>query len=189
MSIKYLILLISLCISVPVFGQKEKMSREDKDEKNQARLERINLKNDVALFRRQILGLREYAAEKQKAPAVQKITKMPTKVTAVVDTDATDNGMDSKTLTGYIRQDAGDNSTNMYELIFDRSQRKIVSVNKTQEGIDADRDMADEKAENTGTKKAVVKKTTVKKTKDDDDDDDADEDKPSKTKQKDEDDE
>jgi len=164
------------------------MTREEKDDKNQARLDKINNKNDVALFRKQIIGLKEYAAERKKIQDVQKSDKMAVKLSAVVDTD--DIAADSKTLMGYIRQDAGDNTMNMYELTFDRKQRKISSIKRTPEAMDADKEAADEKEEKAATKKetkaatqkADVKKATPKKKKDDDDDDDDPDDKPVKGK-------
>ncbi len=159
------------------------MTREEKDEKNQARLERINNKNDIALFRRQIMALPEYAAERLKIPALQKSSKMAVKLSAVIDTDALESGTDVKMLNGYIRQDVGDNTTNLYDLVYDRTQRKIVSVKRTQEAMDADKEANDEKEEKETAKKGhTTVKKAVKKNKDDDEDDDPDEEKPSKTK-------
>src|SRR4051812_23001409 len=63
-------------LSAPSFAQqKEKMTREEKDEKNQARMSRINAKNDYVVFRRQILALKEYGDERRKIPALQKANK------------------------------------------------------------------------------------------------------------------
>jgi hypothetical protein len=157
---------LSLCISS--FGQREKMSREDKDEKNQARLDRINNKNDVALFRRQIMALKEYASEKQKAISLQKTNNTAVRVVIVVDTEAIAD--DAKTLMGSIRQDAAENSLTLYEIVFDRGERKIISVKRTPEAIDADRETAEEKEEK-AAERQEAKKSAHKKNKDEDDDD------------------
>lgn len=100
------------------------MTREEKNEKNQARQERIDLKNDMVIFKKQILGLKEYALERKKIPDLQKTSKMAVKVTAVIDSESTENSAESKTLIGYIKQDVGDNTTNMYELTYDRAQKR-----------------------------------------------------------------
>lgn len=179
-------LIFYLFLGITSFAQKDKLTREDKDEKNLARTERVNNKNDVALFRKQIMALKEYAMERQKIPALQKTSKMAVKVTAVIDTDATDNAADSKTLIGYIRQDVGDNTTNMYELIYDRAQKKIVSVTRTPEAAETDKEATEEKEDMTTTKKTKAKKSN-KKNQDEDEDNDPDEEKPSKKKDKDDD--
>jgi hypothetical protein len=206
---KIAFLLLFVLMSVGSFAQKEKLTRDDKDEKNQARLARINNKNDYALFRRQMQGLKEFADEKKKIPNLQKNNKGPVKVTAAIDSNDNDNEASEKRLIGYIRQDVGDNSTNMYEILYDRVQKKIVSVKHTQEGIDADREEMEERAEKATTKKPTTKKAVVKKSKDEEDEegevsekkakpktkatkkskdedeeDDPDEDKPSKTRHK-----
>ena len=195
---RHLLLFCCILLSVASFGQgqKEKMTREEKNERNQARQERIDLKNDMVIFKKQILGLKEYGLERKKIPDLQKTSKMTVKVTAVIDSESTENSAESKTLIGYIKQDVGDNTTNMYELIFDRSLKKISSVKRTPEAIDADRELAEDKEEKASAKeeKASVKKGSVskkpvaKKNKDEDDEDDeADEEKPSRSKRKDKD--
>ena len=176
-----LLLVFCLFFSIATFAQQEPMTREEKDEKNAARMERINSKNDYALFRKQILGLKEYDAERQKIPALRKSSKMPVKVSAVIDSNDNDVEGESKNLIGYIRQDVGDNSTNMYELTYNRAQKKIISIKHTQEAIDADKEEMDEDDQ----KSPGAKKTIHKKSKDDDDD--PDDDKPTKGKQKDKD--
>lgn len=163
--------------SLFALAQREKMSREDKQERNEARMSRINAKNDYALFRKQMLALKEYGEERKKIPALQKASKTTVKVITVIDSN--DNDEDSKTLVGYIRQDVGDNSTNMYEVTYDRSSKKIVSVKRTPEAQDADKEEMEEKAE---TKEKT--KTVHRKNKDEDDDEDMDEDRPVKTKHK-----
>jgi hypothetical protein len=191
---KHLLLFCCIVWSVASFGQgqKEKMTREEKNEKNQARQERIDLKNDMVIFKKQILGLKEYALERKKIPDLQKTSKMAVKVTAVIDSESTENSAESKTLIGYIKQDVGDNTTNMYELTYDRAQKKITSVKRTPEAIDADRELAEEKeekasarSEKTSIKKSTAGKKPVTKKDEDEDDEDADEEKPSKSKRKD----
>ena len=176
----FFFLCLVLCVST--FAQKkEKMEQDEKDEKREARSTRIKDKTDYALFHRQMLSLKEYGDERRKIPNLQKANKMPVKVTAVVDTtiDADDEA-GSKTLIGYIRQDIGDNTSNVYEVTFDRAQKKIVGVKFTGEPNEL------EKEEKAAPKKVAPSKTIHKKNKDDDDDDDPEDEKPSK-KEKDED--
>jgi len=172
--------LLCMALSLISFAQKEKMTREDKDEKNAARTTRIKDKSDIAIFHRQMLSLPEYSAERMKIPNLQKANKMPVKVVAVVDTSGDmDDEASKKTLVGYIRQDIGDNSTNVYEVTFDRGTKKIVGVKHNAEAEEL------EKEEKTAPKKPGAAKATPKKSKDDDDDDDGDEDKTPKKKDKD----
>ena len=168
-----LLFLLSLTLCITSFAQKEKMDQEDKDDKREARSTRIKDKTDYSLFHRQMLSLKEYSDERRKIPNLQKANKMPVKVTAVVDT-TNDVGDDAagKTLIGYITQDIGDNSSNIYEVTFDRTQKKIVNVKFTGDISDA------EKEEKAAPAKTSPAKTVHKKTKDDDDD--PDDDKPSK---------
>jgi|GEM_PF-1110122 len=177
-----LLLVCLLTLSSSSFAQqKEKMTREEKDEKNQAREARINNKNDYVIFRRQILALPEYLDERKKMPVLQKANKGVVKVTAVVDSLEDDDN--SKALTGAIRQDIGDNTMNVYELTFDRKTKKIVGIKRTQEAMDADKEAAADKEEKTTTIK-TKEKTVVKKKKDEDEDEDMDEEKPVKGKVK-----
>ena len=181
-----LLLAFFLLLTITSLAQtKEKMTREEKDEKNVARQTRIDNKNDYVLFHRQLLGMKEYADERKKIPVLQKTTKSVVKVVAVVDSLDDEIDAKTKTLLGYIRQDIGDVTTNMYEITFDRSEKKITSIIRTPEAIEADREEAFEKSEKTTTVK-TKEKTVVKSKKksDDDDDDDADEDKPTKSKTK-----
>jgi len=180
-----LLLIICSIVTTFSFAQKEKMSREDKQDKNQARDARVTKKNDYALFHKQMLGLKEYADERKKIPALQKANKGPIKVVAVIDSNDNDEE-GSKTLMGYIRQDVGDNNTNMYECIYDRAAKKIISVKRTPEAADADKEAADDKEDMATEKKPGAKKVTPKKSKDDDDDDP--DDKPAKTTHKEKDD-
>ena len=159
------------------------MTREDKDEKNKARETRINTKNDYAIFRKQITALKEFSDEKKKVPRLQAENKMvPVKV--VIAIDSVDEGDTSKTLTGYIVQNIGDNATLLYDITYDRALKKIVSLKRTQEAIEADKAAKEEKEENVTDKKPGAKPAVHKKNKDDDDDDEPEE-KPSK-KEKDE---
>lgn len=186
---------LAVLVALITFGgasiaqQKEKMTREDKDEKNSAREARIARRNDLTLFKKQIMGIPEFGKEKRKIPALQKNNKGVVKVVAYID--STENEDDAKTFIGYIRQDIGDNSTNMYELIYDRAQKKIISVKLTAEGAEANKEEADEKEEKAAEKKPTGTKAAPKKKKTDDDDDPEDEpeEKPSKSKQKDKEDE
>jgi hypothetical protein len=171
-------MLLFVCVAMSISSLAQ-LSREDKQEKNDAREARMAKKNDYTVFRRQMLGLKEYAAEKKKIPALQKANKGVVKVTAFIDSN--DNDDEAKTIIGYIRQDIGDNSTNMYEVIYDRGAKKITSVKRTPEAMDADKEAADDKEEAAADKKSPAKKTTAKKSKDDDDDD-PDDDKPAKNK-------
>src|SRR4051812_10445753 len=102
-------ILLFLMPGFTAFAQKEKMTREDKDEKNLARTTRIKDKTDYNLFRRQIFSLKKYTDERMKIPNLQKENKMPVKITAAVDTSGDmDDEANKKTLIGYIRQDIGD---------------------------------------------------------------------------------
>jgi len=169
-----LLILLSLTFCIQSFGQKEKMDQDEKDDKREARSTRIKDKTDYALFHRQMLSLKEYSDERRKIPNLQKANKMTVKVSAVVDTtiDADDDA-GNKTLIGYIRQDIGDNSSNVYEVTFDRAQKKITGVKYTGENSDAEKDEKTEPAKTTT-------KTAVKKKNKDDDDDDEEDDKPAK---------
>ena len=182
---KILFLILGLVFSLHSFAQQEPMTREEKDAKNAERQARVNSKNDYANFKKQILGLKQYEAERQKIPLLRKTSKMPVKVVAIID--STDNDGESKTLVGYIRQEVGDNTTNMYEITYDRSQKAIVSVKHTQEGIDADKELQEDMPEKVTPVKREPKKIIKPKSKDDDDDDEP-EDKPVKGKHKDDDD-
>jgi len=183
MNNKYVLLVFALLLSLSSFAQQEKMTREDKDEKNEARSGRIKDKTDYALFHRQMLSLKEYLDERKKIPNLQKVNKMPVKVLVVID--SVDDGDDSKKLMGYVTQNIGDNTTNIYEVAFDRTLKKIIAVKHTAEATEAEKEEASEKTEKTTVKKTEVKKTTVKKKSDDDDDDDDAEDaKPAKSKNK-----
>ena len=183
---KIALFFLFLPLSLASFAQnvppKEKMTREEKDEKNKAREARINTKNDYVLFRKQIIALKEYNDEKKKVPKLQADNKM-TLVKVVIAIDSVDEGDTTKILTGYIVQNIGDNATLLYDITYDRALKKIVSLKRTQEAIDADKEEKEDKAKD---KKPGAKPVVHKKNKDDDDDDEPEE-KPSKTKEKDED--
>ncbi len=170
-----------LAISATAFAQvpapKEKMTREEKDEKNAAREARINAKNEYIIFRRQINALPEFAEEKRKAAKLASDTKQPIKV--VVAIDSLDEGdTTTKALTGYIVQNNGDNATLLYDLSFDRKERKIISVKRNVEAIEAEKAAKEEKEERDAEKaekKAEAKEAkpgAPKKKKSEDDDDD-----------------
>jgi len=159
--------------------QKEKMTREEKDEKNAAREARINAKNEYAIFRRQAQALPEFGEERRKAGKLANDTKQAVKV--VVAIDSLDEGdTTTKALTGYIVQNNGDNAILLYDLSFDRKERKIVSVRRNAEAAEAEKTEKEEKEERAAEKaekKAEAKEATKpggtpKKKKSDDDDDD-----------------
>ena len=165
------------------FAQKQKMDEDEKTEKRDARTGRIKDKTDYALFHRQMLSMKEYADERRKIPNLQKANKVPVRVVATVDT--TNDAPDEKTLVGYITQIIGDNTSNVYEVTFDRVQKKIVSAKFTGDPGDMEPAEKAEKSEKAAPRGAAPSKTVHKKNKDDDDDD-ADDEKPGK-KEKDDD--
>lgn len=168
-----ILLYICIVICISSFAQQEKMTPEEKQEKNAAREARMARKSEYATFHRQMLALKEYAGERKKIPALQKGNKEPVKILAVIDSNDNDDE-ESKTLIGYIREDMGDNSTNVYEVTYDRTAKKIISVKRTAETADTEATDDNDDAASGKTKKA-----TSKKSKDDDDDDP--DDKPSKS--------
>ena len=175
-----IIILLLLSFNISSYAQTDKDDRkQDIRDNAQERKTITKEKVDYNLFHRQIIALKEYADERKKIPALQKASKMPVKIVSTIDSvdDVADNEK-NKTLTGYITENVGDNSVNVYEITYDRSLKKIVSVKATGETSDAEQEESDK---NTG-----VKKTSAKKKKGDDDDDDVDEDAPSKKKAKDE---
>ena len=186
-----IVLMLVLCMSfgAGIFAQDKddrKESKEDRkadrDEKNAEKKAAVKDKTDYTIFHRQMLALKEFSEERRKIPALQKANKSVVKVTTAIDS-ADDEAR--KSITGYIVQTIGDNTVNLYEVTFDRGQKKIISVKRTQEAADAEKSEKAEKDEKAEDKKTEVKKTTRKKTKDEDEDEDED-DKPSK-KDKDED--
>ncbi len=176
-----IVLLLLLSFNITSYAQTDKDDRkQDIRDNAQERKTITKEKVDYNLFHRQIIALKEYADERKKIPALQKASKMPVKIVSTIDSvdDVLDNDK-NKTLTGYITENVGDNSVNVYEITYDRSLKKIVSVKATGETSDVEQDESD--------KKTGVKKTNAKKKKGDDDDEDTDEDTPSKKKTKDED--
>ena len=176
-----IVLLLLLSFNITSYAQTDKDDRKQDIRDNAQEKKTITKeKVDYNLFHRQIIALKEYADERKKIPALQKASKMPVKIVSTIDSvdDVLDNEK-NKTLTGYITENVGDNSVNVYEITYDRSLKKIVSVKATGETSDVEQDESD--------KKTGVKKTNAKKKKGDDDDEDTDEDTPSKKKTKDED--
>ena len=106
---------------------------------------------------------------------MQKALKTPARI--VVYIDSLNDGEDNKMLTGYIREDAGENSANVYEVTYDRVQKKIIVVKPTGETIELEKEEGSER-----------KTKTIRKKNADDDDDADDDEKPSKTKRKEKDD-
>jgi len=172
---RYILAILLALASATAIAQTDKEERNEQQEEKKAANQN---KVDYNLFRRQILGLKEFSEERRKIPALQKANKSPVKIVAVVDS-LSDNE-DPKRITGYIRQDIGDNSTNVYEVTFDRSIKKIIFVKPTGEAND------EEKEETADAKKPTSKHAAPKKKKADDDDEEEEE-KPSKKKQKEED--
>jgi hypothetical protein len=158
-----LVLLLTV-YCLPVYAQRNKDDRkENKDDRKEQQDERKASnqdKVDYNVFRRQILALKEYSDERRKIPALQKASKETVKIVAVVDSMENE---DPKKYTGYIRRDVGDNSINVYEIIFDRATKKIISVKPTGEGEDEESATDD---------KPATKHASPKKKKGDDDDDD-----------------
>ena len=175
------ITILLLLLSVASYAQTDKDDRKQ-DIRDNAQERKILTKEkvDYNLFHRQLIALKEYGDERKKIPALQKASKMTVKITTSIDSlDDAEDDTKNKTITGYIIENVGDNSVNVYEVIYDRLLKKIVSVKATGETSDIEQD------ESTG-KKTGEKKTTAKKAKGDDDDDDGDDDQQTKKKTKDE---
>lgn len=174
--LSFFLVFISNCLPAQTTKEDRADHKADVRERNDERYAKAHEKAEYNVFRRQMLVLKEYTDERKKIPALQKATKATAKITVYVD--SLSDGDDSKVLVGYIREDAGDNSVNVYEVTFDRAQKKIVSIKPTGESIEIDNEDAGEK------KEKEKEKTIKKKSRDDDDDEDTDEDKPTKTKRK-----
>lgn len=136
---------------------------------------------DYALFRRQATALKEFGEEKKKIAALQKENKEVVKVYFTVDSTEGDDST-KKTITGYITQSVGESANNAYELIFDRTVRKITGIKKTGESMEP------EAAEEKEKKAPVVKKAdgsgkvpVAKKKKDGEEDDEEEDEKEDKT--------
>jgi hypothetical protein len=174
----------SVCVAQDDKKEEKKEAREERTEERKEAKEEKNATNrnkvDYNVFRRQILALPEFAAQRAKLPEMRKTGTGIPKIYAVVD--SSNDSEDGKFLTGFIQLSQGDNSANVYEVTFDRMKKKISMVKPTGEAIESE---AQEKAEQKGRSKTTAKKSTKKKTDDDEDDDDEDEpeDKPVKGKQ------
>ena len=184
----YITVILLVALSITSYAQANKPDKNDKADRKQEIRENAEehkalskQKVDYNLFRRQMLALKEYGDERKKVPALQKASKMTVKIAVYIDS-LNDAGDSAKTLVGYITENVGDNSTNIFECTYDRTTKKITAVKATGETSDIEQD--ESAAE---PKKTSVKKTTAKKSKDDDDDDDGDEEKPTNKKVKDED--
>jgi len=170
-----------LFISISSYAQTDKEERKQDIRDNADERKRITKeKVDYNLFHRQLIALKEYADEREKIPALQKASKMPVKIVTSIDSlDEQADDSKIKTITGYITENVGDNSVNVYEVTYDRTLKKIVSVKATGETSDIEQEDATDNK--TGAKKAGAKKNG-------DDDDDPDEDAAPKKKTKDKDD-
>ena len=147
---------------------------------------RVADKSDIINFHRQILGLKEYNDERSKIPALQKANKVTVKVKAIVDTadlssDGDEDGKPNTKLTGYIRQEIGSESYDLYQLTFDRIKKKITAVVPVTDSAEARKSIVQPAG-----KKPVAKKN-AKKGDDDDDDDDEEKPQPKKGADKDDD--
>ena len=176
-----ILFLLALNITTHAQADKQEVKEQKADRKQEIRENAAEHKAiskqkvDYNLFRRQMLQLKEYADERKKIPDLQKASKMTVKIVAYIDSlDGADDS--SKTLIGFIAENVGDNSTNIYEITYDRAQKKITTVKPTGETSDIEQD------ENGDTKKPGVKKTVKKKTKTDDDDDEEEDPNPKKKK-------
>ena len=156
-----------------LFAATNCLAQSDKEERKQDILDNADEKKtitkekvDYNLFHRQMIALKEYAEERKKIPTLQKVSKMPVKILTSIDSiDETSDESKVKTITGYITENVGDNSVNVYEVIYDRTQKKIVSVKATGESSDLEQ-------EDAGDNKTGVKKANAKKKNTDDDEDD-----------------
>jgi hypothetical protein len=131
---------------------------------------RMTDKSDIISFHRQILSLKEYNDERAKIPALQKTNKVTVKVKAIVDTadlsqDGDEDGKPNTKLTGYIRQEIGSESVDIYQLSFDRIKKKITAVIPVADSSEAHKSVAPMSG------KKVVAKKSAKKGEDDDDED------------------
>ncbi|MES2701822.1 MAG: hypothetical protein V4649_04240 [Bacteroidota bacterium] len=147
-----------VCLTVLSLSANAQMDKEEKQDRKAASQQKV----DYNLFRRQMLTLKEYSDERRKMAELQKTTKDQVKLVAYVD--STNEADDSKTLVGYIRENVGENSTDLYEVTYDRSLKKIIFVKATGETVELDEERAKGKP---GTKKPAAKKS-----KDDEDDED-----------------
>lgn len=155
---KIVALVIALCsFVVPAMAQKTDMPHASPEAKAKARI-----RSEYSSFRRQINALKELADERKKIPVLQKENKAKVTVVATIDSVETDDS--AKTLMGYITQTVGDNSSNIYEVVFDRATKKITAIKKTGEGIEPEQQEAKPKTAakpaTTATKKPVAKKTS-----------------------------
>lgn len=178
-----LVLVVMGCMMCNLLNAQTRDNEERKEEQQEKKANNRN-KVDYTVFRRQILTLPEFDAEKKKLSELRKQTGGVPKIYAVVD--SLNDADDSKQLIGYIVATLGDNTANVYEITFDRVQRKIVKVKPTGEQLEAERpDVVERRDKN-------AKPPSKKKKTDDEDEDAEDEDEPEekqeRRKQKDEDD-
>lgn len=158
--------------SVPAFAQVDK---EEKEEKKAASKQKV----EYNVFRRQILTLPEFGDERRKVAELQKGMKQQVKLVAYVD--STNDAEDAKTLAGYIRENVGDNTTDVYEVTYDRALKKITAVRPTGDKLELDKDEKPVKKSAAASKKqkdedadeeepAAKKKPQPRRTTEDDDD-------------------
>lgn len=166
---KNLIITILLCFSCSTILLAQPPARHASPEAKQKAKDR----SDYSLFRRQITALKEFSEERKKIPALQKENKELVKVYVTMDSTETDDTAKNKFLQGFITQQIGDNTTNAYEITFDRTTRKITTVKRT--GESAEPEPAEVKEKPAPKKGTEVKKPAPKKKKDGDEDEEEDE--------------
>lgn len=122
------LLLLLLACSLPASAQKDKEERkEEQTERKAANQDKV----DINVFRRQILTLPQYAELRRKLPQMKKNGQPAPRILAFVDSslDAEPNLL----LTGFIQLVQPGNTINVYEVTYDRKQKKIVAVKPTGE--------------------------------------------------------
>ena len=168
-------LLLSI-VSTIVYGQLPPTRKPSA----QAQLKALE-RAEFGALRKQIAALKEFELEKRKALKVQQEKKQLVKVLATIDSiDVEDSTI--KTITGYITQQIGDASANVYEILYNRTTKTITSVKKTGEGEEPEVPKKKAAAATTAKKDDAAKKKTKDADGDEEEDEDEEkEDKPEKT--------
>lgn len=175
------ILLLCCTASLAASAQLREYDKDRKEEQAEQKAT-SKAKVDMNVFRRQILALPEFSEQRRTLPELKKKVNGVPKIYAVVD--STGDIETAKTFAGYIAIAIGDHVVDIYELTYDRAQKKIIKIKPTGQTVLEDDPLPTDRSE------AKPKK---KKRGDDDEDEDEDEDddRPArnKRKQKDKDDE
>ena len=170
------LILVCCTASITATAQLRQYDKDQKEEKAEKKAE-SKAKVDMNVFRRQILALPEFSEQRRTLPELKKKVNGIPKIYAVVD--STGDIETSKTLNGYITIAVGDHTVDIYELLYDRAQKKIVKIKATgQTVIEGDEPAADRAAG-----KAPRKKKKGDDEEDDEDEDEQDE-RPAKRKHK-----